>query len=170
MQDEVENSQNYDLLCLDGTVPIPDYLINENKVLKNMLDEGLDLDMTPLNFYVKDVTNYVNLCKMRHKELLVNDPLSDKINLGEHLFLSSLENVSVENKIEPICNILAISNFLDNEQVIDVCTKYCATFIEKFSTLDDIEKLRKMFNITNDLTDGELEKIRAINGWCNYSN
>ena len=160
------------LSCIDGTALMPDSLINDNIVLKNMIDDCLDINMTPLNFELQDVTNYINFCLMRKENNLVNDPLSDNIDVYEQSFLSALEdkNSIPERKLDPIGNILAIADFLNNDQVTDICAKYCASSIEKMESKDDIELLRRIFNTVNDLTDIEIDKIRNANLWCKYSN
>jgi hypothetical protein len=160
------------LSCLDGTALMPEVLLNENIVLKNMIDDGVDINFTPVNFDLQDVVNYMNFCLIRQENEIVHDPLSDKIDIHEQSFLTSLEDkiVTPERKLDPIGNIIAISDFLNNAQVTDVCTKHFISSIEKLSSQDDIDFLRKIFNTTNDLTEVELEKIRNANLWCKYSN
>lgn len=169
----IENEDNQiKLSCVDGIVLFPEHLINENLVLKAMVDDGLDINMTPLNFEVEDVTNYINLCLMRKENNLVNDPLSDSLNVYEQSFFSALEdkNAPPERRLDRVGNILSIANFLDNDQVTDVCAKYFVISIEKLESNDDIDFLRKVFNTVNDLTEIETDKIRNANLWCKYSN
>ena len=167
-----ENSQCIKLLCIGGIAYMPEHLINENIVLKNMIDDCLDINMTPLNFELQDVTNYINMCLMRKENNLVNDPLSDNINVYEQSFLSALEdkNVAPERILDRVGSILAIADFLNNNEVTDVCAKYFVLSMEKLESNNDIEFLRKMFNTVNDLSEIETDKIRNANLWCKYSN
>lgn len=160
------------LSCIDGTALMPESLILENLVLKSMIDDGLDINMTPINFYVQDVTNYINFCLMRQDNNLIHDPLKDDIDVHEQSFLVSIEDRTCEpeRRLDAIGNILAISDFLNNDPVTDVCTKYFVSGMEKLESKADIEFLRKVFNVTNDLTDDEIDKIRNANLWCKYVN
>lgn len=160
------------LECVDGIALMPEFLINENLVLKNMIDDGLDINMTPINFDLQDVVNYINFCLLRLANQLVNDPLSDITDVHEQSFLVSLEDKisEPERKLDPIGNMLEISDFLNNFSITDVCTKYLLSRLEKLSSKEDINFLRKVFNVNNDLTEDELEKIKNANLWCKYSN
>ena len=169
---ESSEPENIQLECIDGIAVMPEHLINENVVLKNMVEDGLDINMTPLNFQLQDMTNYINLCLMRKKNNLVNDPLKDSVDVYEQSFFSALEDKSLdpERRLDRIGNILTIANFLNNLEVTDVCAKYFVSSIEKMSSNEDIEFLRKVFNTVNDLSEVEEEKIRNANLWCKYSN
>ena len=56
-----EKSFTY-LTSLDGTVFMPDNVVKVSTVLQNMIDDCIDIAMTPLNFPLQDLINYIKLC------------------------------------------------------------------------------------------------------------
>ena len=152
------------LSCHDGTALMPRNLLYQNKVISNMLDDGLDIDIIPINFDVANMVDYISFCEMRFAKGLINDPLSDNISDQENWFLKSLEaSQLIFEKLDRIGCLMSISNFLDNEEVTDVCAKYIVQFTSK---IDNIEHLRRILKVKNDFTQEEEEKIRNANLWC----
>lgn len=161
-----QNSEQFiKLMCNDGIVLMPEYLVQNNKVLMNMKDDGLDLDMTPINHNVEDMQNYISFSELRFRLNLKNDPLNDTITEQEKDFLQAFEKNELvpEKKLDKIGHIISIADFIDNQDIIDVCAKHIGSV---FSEMDDIELMRKILKVTNDLTPEEEEKIRNANLWC----
>lgn len=157
------------LSSIDGTAFISDNVVKKSLVLQNMIDEGIDIEMAPLNFYLQDIINYIKLCELRISNCINNDPLNDKLSMFEESYFQSLENgiESEYRKLDPIGNVICISDFLNNEEATDCCSKYIVLKLSKYSGgKDDIEILRKILQIENDFTLEEEEKVRKANAWC----
>ncbi|GMS89742.1 hypothetical protein PENTCL1PPCAC_11917 [Pristionchus entomophagus] len=61
-----------------------------------------------------------------------------------------------------LCELMLASNYLDIRGLMDSVAKIFANMIRGKST----EEIRKTFNIVNDFTSEEEEKIRKANTWC----
>jgi hypothetical protein len=166
----IQKEECIKLSCIDGTAFMPESIVQVNKVLKDMIDDCLDIDMTPVNFPLQDIINYIRLCELRKNPAIVtSDPLNNDISDVERNYFQSLEDgIAIEwRKLDPIGRIISISDFLDNEGVTDVCAKYIVIHISKYSGgKEDIETLRKILQVENDLTEEEEAKIRKANAWC----
>ena len=157
------------LTYLDGNVFMPDNIVKVSSVLDNMIEDGIDISMTPLNFHLQDIINYIRLCEIQIANYITNDPLDDKLNEFEESFLESLSH-DIESEyrfLDPVGNIICISDFLNNENVTDCCAKYIVSKLSKYSGgKEDIEILRNILQIENDFTPKEEEKVIKANAWC----
>jgi Skp1 family, dimerisation domain len=163
-----EKSFTY-LTSLDGTVFMPDNVVKVSTVLQNMIDDCIDITMTPLNFPLQDLINYIKLCELRINNCIDNDPLNDKLTEYEESYLESL-SYEIESKyrlLDPVGNIICISDFLNNEDITDCCAKYIVLKLSQYSGgKEDIKTLRNILQIENDFTTEEEEKVRKANAWC----
>jgi len=170
IQSNIQSEKSFTYLSsLDGTVFMPDNIVKISNLLQNMIDDGLDITMTPLNFSLQDIINYIRLCELRINNCIDNDPLNDKLSEYEESYLQSLES-GIESEyrvLDPVGNIICISDFLNNEDITDCCAKYIVLKLSKYSGgKEDIETLRNILQIENDFTPEEEEKIRKANAWC----
>lgn len=170
-----ENQEDEDgiyLSCLDGSVFMPMYIVDSNKVLKDMKADCGDINNTPVLFNSNDVTAYINLCKFVKKENLKENIYSDQITPESHQYLFSLEKDSVpeERKLDTIGTLICISDFLDNPIITDLCAKYIAHRLSKLCNFEnkstkktiDLDVLDSEFIIpTNESTDTKPEISNA---------
>lgn len=142
------------LFCLDGSVFMPMYIVQSNKVLKDMQADCGDINNTPVNFNSADMITYINLCKFIKTEGLNENPFSDNISSESHQFLYSLENenVSEDRRLDTIGRLICISDFLDNNIVTELCAKYIAHRLSKLCNFDN-KTAKKKVNI--DILDSE---------------
>ena len=154
------------LSCIDGVGLITQDIINVSEVLKSMIDDGLDINMTPLNYNLQDVVNYIKLCQLRKINKIAVEPLNDELSVFERSYFESLESEITDEyrKLDPVGAIICISDFLNNEGITDSCAKYIVERISKYS--NDIQGLRKILQVENDFTEQEEAKIRKANAWC----
>lgn len=82
----------------------------------------------------------------------------------EFIFGKLLEN-SDERQHEVLINVIMAANFLNVKDLLDLTCAFVAGMIRGKSA----EQIRELFNIKNDFTPEEEEKIREENRWCEES-
>ena len=175
------------LICTDGSAFFPEIssdLALKSEVLKSMQEDGLlglHIDNTPIPYDVENVINYIKMCELHNKHHIELKPNDDSISPFEDQFLKSLlispdkylrplltstANLDWDDVLyrymDPIGNLLCISDFLDNTHITNTCSKYLADELSQ----KDVESLRKIFKIENDLSQEEENNIKKKNLWC----
>lgn len=133
--------------------------------IKNMLDDlGLDLSTEseaptiPLsNVSSKMLTKIIEYCDY----YLVNKPkqLDDK-KLTHELTPWEIEFCNIDQK--DLFELILAANYLNIQPLLDLTCKTVANMIKGKTP----EEIRKTFNIKNDFTPEEEEKVRKDNEWC----
>lgn len=144
---------NLNLETSDGVV-IP--LTNQFKNVSSTILE-LTLDMEGMI----DTNIPINVTKQQYD--MVNDILTGiefKTDLTKEDYTKHA-SLCAKYKLEEVYDLLEVSNFFGIRVVYDIVCNYIASLIKGKST----EEIRTFFNIENDLTPEEEEKIRQDTEW-----
>lgn len=159
------------IICNDGiTVQLPNNQIACNTTLSDLLEDVFENSQgTPIPFPSTSMENLKALTSIQqtHCENVdsINDTYwRDNLHPQEEAFLISLEDQQCprERKWDAIGNLAILADFLDNQQVFHACIKYIAKVLD----CQNVETLRKILQVENDLTPKEEDTIRNYNKWC----
>ncbi|VDP17634.1 unnamed protein product [Heligmosomoides polygyrus] len=92
-----------------------------------------------------------------------NDPWSDEDGVGEGL-LSRWDLQFFNEDQATVFELILAANYLGIKSLLDAACKYVAKLLAGKTP----EQIRQMFNIKNDLTPEEQQKIRKENAWLEY--
>ena len=133
--------------------------------IKNMLDDlgsdlsaGSELPTIPLcNVTSKVLTKTIQYCDY----YLVNKPkqLDDK-KISNEITPWEIEFCNIDQK--NLFELILAANYLNIQPLLDLTCKTVANMIRGKTP----EEIRKTFNIKNDFTPEEEEKVRKDNEWC----
>lgn len=133
--------------------------------IKNMLDDlgsdlssGSELPTIPLsNVTSKVLTKTIEYCDY----YLVNKPkqLDDK-KISNEITPWEIEFCNIDQK--DLFGLILAANYLNIKPLLDLTCKTVANMIKGKTP----EEIRKTFNIKNDFTPEEEEKVRKDNEWC----
>lgn len=143
---------------------MPRNVINQSVTVKNLLvDLGLDdqettnADAIPLqNVDSKTLAKVIAWCTYH-----VNDPPKVE-GVSEKEDLSSWDKDFLRMDQEDLFELILAANYLDIEGLLDAGCKVVADMMKGKSP----EEIRKQFNITNDHTPEDEERIRKENAWA----
>lgn len=134
---------------------------NMSVTIKNMLEDlggGIPDVAIPLhNVTAKILQKVVEYCEYRIANPIVTDDLKkgpEEISSWERKFCSLDQDVIFE--------LILASNYLDIKPLLDLTCKTVANMIKGKTP----EEIRKTFNIKNDFTPEEEERVRKENEWC----
>lgn len=82
--------------------------------------------------------------------------------MGQGLLYTDLVKNDNEEDHELLVNVIMGANFLNIKDLLDLTCACIANMIRGKSP----EEIRRLFNITNDFTPEEEERIREENKWC----
>ena len=163
------------ILCNDGIIiTLPQNQIEFNTTLASMLEDvsPQDAGEIPIPFSSKSVQQLIILTTIQQKPELqnidsINDPFwRDNLHPQEQGFITTLENEQcpLERKWDAIGNLAILADFLDNQRAFHACIKYIANVLE--TQAQNVDTLRKILQVENDLTTIEETTIRDYNKWC----
>lgn len=159
------NTTSVLLQASDGTnsVNVPFEIISMSTTIKSMIDdlEGCDLNSTPIILYnvnTKTLDKIIKFCDYHFNDL--KDVKSDDNKSKNEL--SEWDNKFCEMPQEELFELILAANYLDIKSLLDTTCKAVANMIKGKTP----EEIRKTFNIKNDFTPEEEEKVRKENEWC----
>eukprot|EP01123_Difflugia_compressa_P004559 TRINITY_DN15_c0_g1_i10.p1 TRINITY_DN15_c0_g1~~TRINITY_DN15_c0_g1_i10.p1 ORF type:complete len:185 (-),score=49.47 TRINITY_DN15_c0_g1_i10:168-674(-) len=147
----------------DTPIEVPIEVANMSVTIKNMLEDlGSSSDVPiPLHNVTQKILNkVVEYCKhacehpTAKTEEKKDDKKSDDISPWDKEFC----NVDQATLFE----LILAANYLDIKPLLDLTCKTVANMIKGKTP----EEIRKTFNIKNDFTPEEEEKVRKENEWC----
>jgi S-phase kinase-associated protein 1 len=146
----------------ESLVEVDTQVICMSSTIKNMLEDiGVGDSPIPLhNVTSKILAKVIEYCEHHFA--------NDTKNNNEEETDKNNENISPWDKTfctmdqESLFELILAANFLDIKPLLDVCCKTVANMIKGKTP----EEIRKTFNIKNDFTPEEEEKIRKENEWC----
>ena len=149
----------------ENPIEVPIEVAIMSVTLKNMIDDfGGQVD-TVIPLHNVNATTYkqvVDWCTYHYKnpdKPSDDDEDEDKKKKRE---LSEWDKTFYDKDLSVIFELILAANYLDIKPMLDAGCKTIANMIKGKST----EDIRKTFNIKNDFTPEEEEKIRKENEWC----
>lgn len=154
---------NIKLESNDGKVfEIKKKIAKVSLTIKNMLDDLNDEEdgTIPLSNVSSDVLEKViEYCNYYHEN---SDFITEDSQYRTEEDLSEWEKKFCDVDQEILFKIILAANYLDIKPLLDLTCLAVAFIIEK----NTVEDIRKKFNIINDFTPEEEEKIMKENEWC----
>jgi len=141
-------------------------VIKQSKIVSQMLedlgcadgDDNSSLPIPNVNYAIlKKVIEWCNHHKEDPKE---EENFSDRKNNDNNLPKWDTEFLKVDQGT--LFEIILAANFLDIPKLLDFA---CITVADQIRGKTP-EEIRKHFNIKNDFTDEEMERIKKENEWC----
>eukprot|EP01128_Nolandella_sp_AFSM9_P008488 TRINITY_DN5200_c0_g1_i1.p1 TRINITY_DN5200_c0_g1~~TRINITY_DN5200_c0_g1_i1.p1 ORF type:complete len:184 (+),score=69.31 TRINITY_DN5200_c0_g1_i1:53-553(+) len=146
----------------NAPIEVPLEIANQSVTIKNMLEDfGGNTDMAiPLHNVTSNILKKViEYCTYHHEHPTTkSDDKKDQKNEEISPWDKDFCNVEQGTLFE----IILAANFLDVKDLLDLTCKTVANLIKGKSP----EEIRKTFNIKNDFTPEEEEKVRKENEWC----
>jgi S-phase kinase-associated protein 1 len=156
--------------------------VNLSHTIKNMIDdlgsEGLNVAIPLHNVTLKILTKVVEFCNHYieksssiHsndiKSTILLDDNKEKINSSKNnddntFELSPWEVNYCEVDQATLFELILAANYLDIKPLLNITCQSVANMIKGKTP----EEIRKTFNIKNDFTPEEEEKVRKENEWC----
>jgi S-phase kinase-associated protein 1 len=145
---------------IDGFVEVDEKTARMSLTISNMLEDlgSSDLPVPLHNVSSKILTKVLDYCKYHTDNPTVESTDDNKVSVE----LSPWDKHFCEMDQESLFELILAANFLDIKPLLDVTCKTVANMIKGKSP----EEIRKTFNIQNDFTPEEEEKIRKENEWC----
>jgi S-phase kinase-associated protein 1 len=149
---------------------VPLEVISLSTTIKNMIDDlGEDMDSnTPIplnNVTARNLERAINFCT-HHAEANPKGVKDAEPAEGEQpkkpAEMDEWETAFVTMDQGELFELILAANYLDIKPMLDLTCKAVANMIKGKSP----EEIRKTFNIKNDFTPEEEEKIRKENEWC----
>jgi hypothetical protein len=135
----------------------------ESEFLKSII---CDLYINYDDFEIPLINEYINNDTMKFIMKYLLKRYDIKLQDKKYEYLKLLEIYDLENRdIKFLCNLILISNYLGIESLTEIISKIIANFIE--DNIDDPDKIRTEFEIDDDLTNEEKEKIKNENSFIN---
>ncbi|XP_028109485.1 SKP1-like protein 1A [Camellia sinensis] len=125
----------------------------KSTTIKNMVEDGYVLNVIPVpNVDAKTLAVVIEYCK-KHAESEAKEAARD---------LKKFDSEFLDRDQEVLCDLIMTANFLDvKELLVALCQTVADMIIGKSP-----DEIRKIFNIKNDSTPEEEEKIRKENSWA----
>ena len=159
----IVNEQTINLASSDPRVPpveIRICAVNLSGTIKNMIDdfgEGVDDVTIPLqNVNANILAKIVEYCNHHF------DNPEKKEDTGDGKKISEWDAKFTEVDQATLFEMILAANYLDIKPLLDLTCKTVANMIIGKTP----EEIRKTFNIKNDFTPEEEEKVRKENEWC----
>eukprot|EP01066_Platyproteum_vivax_P020529 Platyproteum_vivax@DN8448_c0_g1_i1.p1 len=131
-------------------------------ILRNMIEESSADEEIPLpNVRGEMLEKVLSYCEY-HRDKPAKElprPLLPPV-LGDHVDEFDVAFVDVD--VQVLYEYVIVANYLDIKPLLDLCCAKMATMMKGKS----IEEVRQLFNIVNDFTPEEENKIRMENRWC----
>mgnify|MGYP001996946676 CR=1 FL=1 len=141
-------------------------------LIKDMLDDQSEGDETVIPVpnvngrTLKYVVQYIEHHHNQRSEPLekpLRGKIEDVVSEWDKAFLfTDLVKDHDEKQHELLIDVIMAANFLNVKELLDLTCACVASMIKGKST----EQIRALFNIENDFTPEEEEKIREENRWC----
>jgi S-phase kinase-associated protein 1 len=147
------------------TTSVPLETISMSVTIKSMIDdlEGCDLSVTPIplhNVTSKCLVKIIEFCEHHVNDKKdVTDTSNDNKSRNE---LCEWDAKFCEMPQAELFELILAANYLDIKSLLDATCKAVANMIKGKSP----EEIRQTFNIKNDFTPEEEEKVRKENEWC----
>ena len=130
--------------------------------LKTMVDEGIVEGGIPLpNVYTKSLIKIIEYWRHHAQEDSDGSP-EKKAAMKEW----DEEFLKMDGNKKELFDLIMAANYLDAKPLLDALCKEVANIIKVMS----VEEVRSYFNIENDFTREEEDKIRAENAWAFENN
>jgi len=145
-------------------------IMMQSGLISDMLEDQVDAEESdvpeiPLpNVDSKALQKVIDYCKQHHnnKAIEIEKPLKGKIEDvicdWDKKFLEELDQ-------SVLIELIMASNYMNIKSLLDLTCAKIASMIKGKSP----EQIREMFDIENDFTPEEEEKIREENKWCEES-
>jgi len=148
----------------DDSIEVPIEVANMSVTIKNMLEDlGNSSDVAiPLhNVTNKILQKVVEYCKhqVEHPTPKVDDKKDGDKNTTD---ISPWDETFCKVDQATLFELILAANYLDIKPLLDLTCKTVANMIKGKTP----EEIRKTFNIKNDFTPEEEEKVRKENEWC----
>ncbi|CAL5322336.1 unnamed protein product [Camellia sinensis] len=125
----------------------------KSTTIKNMVEDGYVLNVIPVpNVDAKTLAVVIEYCK-KHAESEAEEAARDLIKFDSEF---------LDRDQEVLCDLIMTTNFLDVKELLVALCQTVADMIKGKSP----DEIRKIFNIKNDFTPEEEEKIRKENSWA----
>lgn len=151
----------------DGDIiEVPIELAKMSITIKNMLEDfGDNLDTPiPLTNVTKKITVNIfnNWCKYHFENDDLKEEKEEDDTKKKSTDMCDFDKKFYEVEQEVVFETILAANYLDIKPLLDSGCKTVANMIKGKS----VEELRQLFNIKNDFTPEEEEKVRKENEWC----
>lgn len=145
-----------------------------SNLIKDMLEDSPEGGSDPVQIpvptvnadtlkYVVQYIEYHHANRARTLERPLKDNLKNLISPWDKAFLyTDLVKDDQEENHELLVHVIMGANFLNIKDLLDLTCACIANMIRGKSP----EEIRRLFNITNDFTPEEEERIREENKWC----
>ena len=146
-----------------ATVEVPIEAAHMSTTIKNMLDDlgedasGIDIPLH--NVTAKVLNKVVEYCTYHVENPVKADDKKDDKNTADIL---PWDQKFCEVDQATLFELILAANYLDIKPLLDLTCKTVANMIKGKTP----EEIRKTFNIKNDFTPEEEEKVRKENEWC----
>eukprot|EP01006_Ploeotia_vitrea_P032755 TRINITY_DN64927_c0_g2_i3.p2 TRINITY_DN64927_c0_g2~~TRINITY_DN64927_c0_g2_i3.p2 ORF type:complete len:189 (-),score=43.73 TRINITY_DN64927_c0_g2_i3:283-849(-) len=141
-------------------------------LIKDMLDDQEDQDQTIIpvpNVVGKTLKYVIQYIEQHHNNRgePIEKPLKGKIDdvvceWDKKFLMTDLIKDGDEKQHELLIDCIMAANFLNIKDMLELTCAACASMIKGKTP----EQIRALFNIENDFTPEEEEKIREENRWC----
>lgn len=144
-------------------------------LIKDMLDDQSESEQTVIPVpnvsgrtlkYVVQYIEHHNTQRVEPLEKPLRGKIEDVISEWDKAFLfTDLVKDHDERQHETLIDVIMAANFLNVKDLLDLTCACVASMIKGKTP----EQIRALFNIENDFTPEEEEKIREENRWCEES-
>jgi len=147
----------------ESPIEVPTSVANMSVTIKNMLEDfggSTDVPIPLHNVTAKILAKVVEYCKYHdeHPTPKTEEKKDDKKT--DDIIPWDKEFCSVDQAT--LFELILAANYLDIKPLLDLTCKTVANMIKGKTP----EEIRKTFNIKNDFTPEEEEKVRKENEWC----
>lgn len=154
----------------DNTEVIVDSKVVEmSMTLKNVVEDCKDIDpntLIPLpNVTGETMVEIGKFCVLYREKMPEVKDFENYQNTIDTPVPDWAVDIFKTYSMDTLSNVIVGSNYLDIKPLLD----YSAHFVADMIKGKTPEEIRKTFNLPDDLTDEEKEKIRIENDWCEYT-
>jgi len=145
-----------------------EYIVNKKIVLiselvKNLIEDGCDGSIYLENVSNEDLEKIIIYCK-NHVDDVIEEPVPETVLDNDADFpkqkefedFSELDQNFIDMDIEKISSLVMAANFMIVNGLIKLCCHKIANLMKGKTT----EEMRILFNVTNDFTPEEEQKLR----------
>jgi S-phase kinase-associated protein 1 len=145
----------------EGYIEVEDRVARMSQTITNMLEDlGTSDSPVPLhNINTKILTKILEYCQHHIDNPEIPDTVSDE---NKETVISPWDKNFCEMDQGCLFELILAANFLDIKPLLNVTCKTVSNLIKGKTP----EEIRKNFNIVNDFTPEEEEKITKENEWC----
>ena len=149
---------------LNNTIEVSLKSIMMSETIKNMIDDlsidGLDTPIVLSNVNPNVLDKIIEYCNYHTEHDIKPSAIEDQKKSLDEILPWDLEFCKVDQA--HLFELILAANYLNIKPLLDLTCKTVANMIKDKTP----EEIRKTFNIKNDFTPEEEEKVRKENEWC----